>query len=64
VTARLYYPDRRDIVQLTYRADDGNHIVTEQPPNGSPVSTRFEFERDGSLLLWFSGVKGRFLRLQ
>jgi hypothetical protein len=58
----IYYPDRRDIVRLTYRVDDGDHIITEQPPKGSPVRTRFEFQSDSSLLLWFNGIKGRFLR--
>ena len=59
----IYYPDRHDIVRLTYRVDNGNHIITEQSPKGLPVRTRFEFERDGSLLLWFNGVKGRFVRV-
>jgi hypothetical protein len=59
----IYYQDRRDIVRLTYKVADANHIVTEQPAKGSPVKTRFEFERDSSLLLWFNGIKGRFLRV-
>jgi|SRR5215471_13388954 len=30
---------------------------------GLPVPTRFQFERYGPLLLWFNGLKGRFLRV-
>lgn len=58
----IYYLDKRDVVQLTYKVD-GDHIVTEQPPRRLPLRTRFAFNADGSLLLWFNNVKGRFLRV-
>jgi hypothetical protein len=60
-TYSIYYEDRRDIVHLSYRVEN-DQLVTEQ--SGSrPVSTKLAFERDGSLLLWFIGIKGRFLRV-
>lgn len=42
---------------------EGDYIVMKQPPKGSPVRTKFAFNPDGSLLLWFNNVKGRFLRV-
>ena len=58
----IYYADKRDVVHLTYKVD-GDHIVIEQPPQGVPMSVKFAFNTDGSLLLWFNNVKGRFLRV-
>ena len=49
----IYYSDKRDVVDLTYKVD-GDCVVTEQPPHRTPVRTKFSFESDGSLLLWFT----------
>jgi hypothetical protein len=58
----IYYPEKRDIVHLTYIVE-ADHIITKQG-DSAPLKTQFAFERDGSLLLWFNGVKGRFLRVK
>jgi hypothetical protein len=56
----VYYPDRQDVVLLNYRIE-GDYIVTEQNNSGL-LKTKFLFERDGSLVIWFNSVKGRFLK--
>ena len=58
----IYYPNQKQTIVLTYRIDS-DHIITEQPPKGSPLRTKFASNPDGSLLLWFNNVKGRFLRV-
>jgi hypothetical protein len=57
----IYYSDRRDIVDLSFRIE-GDHIVMAQTPNQPLLKVKFQFERDGSLLLWFNNMKGRFLK--
>jgi hypothetical protein len=56
----IYYTDRRDVVHLSFSVE-GDELLTTQGQS-APLRTKFSFERDGSLLLWFSGVKGRFIR--
>ena len=58
----IYYPDRRDTILLSYRVE-GDQLVFDQSPKSLPIRTKFAFNSDGSLLLWFNGVKGRFVRV-
>ena len=55
----IYYPDRKDTILLNYRVDD-DQLVFDQSPKSAPMRTKFAFNSDGSLLLWFNGVKGLF----
>jgi hypothetical protein len=57
----IYYRDTRDRIDLHYLVE-GDELITSQT-NYAPLKTKFAFERHGSLLLWFNGIKGRFLRV-
>jgi hypothetical protein len=56
----IYYSNHRDVVNLLYEVAHDALLLSQ--PNKDKLNTKFAFEPDGSLLLWFNGVKGRFIK--